>query len=674
MDQAKRLYSTAYNPLLIRPIYPLPKEVAVVGAGTIGPDIGYYLKSALPDITLYLVDVAEEPLKKAEKRLSGYIQKAVDKKKMKPERAEAVAANIVYTTDYGQIKNCTLVIEAATENIALKQKIFETIEGLVSEEAIITSNTSSIPADRIFNKMNKPERATITHFFAPAWRSLPVEVIKWEKSAQEVVDYLFWFFARTGKAPIITDNAICFMLDRIFDNWCNEAAYLLNEATAAQIDRVAQEFVFAGPFFVLNMANGNPIIMETNTLQMEEGAHYKPAPILGSVDRWLTPRPGTPVEVPDAIQSTVRDRLLGIFFSQSFDIIDRGIGTREDLNFGCQIALGFRNGPFDVMRELGEAEVKRIMEKFETERPGFPQAQADFSHYQDFNRFVLVDDINGVKVITIRRPQAMNALIHEITGEIYKVLEKYTDDPAVKGFVVTGYGTAAFSAGADIGKFPEMLGDFEASVQYARDYSLVQRFMDQMDKPVVAAINGIAVGGGLEVAIRCHSMVATQNALFQFPEITLGIVPGIGGCVVPYRRWPQAADRFHEMICAARPIKAQEAVDMGMVSKLVDDHGDLIPAAVEEVNRLKGNIPRVAEGKVDIPELEVPEAPMAGKQPLSKEAVGIAAKTVKAGAAAESFEEALEIGYRGFAETACADAAKEGISAFLEKRKPEYKK
>ena len=100
-----------------------------------------------------------------------------------------------------------------------------------------------------------------------------------------MLDYLFWFFAKTGKAPIITDNAICFVLDRIFDNWCNESAYLLNDATASQIDKVAEEFVFAGPFFVLNMANGNPIIIETNTLQMEEGAHYQPAPILASVDR-----------------------------------------------------------------------------------------------------------------------------------------------------------------------------------------------------------------------------------------------------------------------------------------------------------------------------------------------------------------------------------------------------
>ena len=674
MDQEKKLYPTSYNPLLITPAYPLPKEIAVIGAGTIGPDIGYYLKSALPGIKLYLVDVVEEPLKSAEKRLAWYMKKAVDKRKMKEEMAKAVAENIFYTTDYNQIKDCDLVIEAATENIPLKQKIFESVENIVGEDTIITSNTSSIPADRIFNKMKKPERTTITHFFAPAWRSLPVEVIRWEKASKEVVDYLFWFFAQTGKAPMITDNAICFMLDRIFDNWCNDAAYLLDDATAGQIDRVAGEFVFAGPFFVLNMANGNPIIIETNTLQMEEGPHYKPAPILGSVDRWLTPRPGTKMEISDQLKETIRDRMLGIFFSQSFDVIDRGIGTKEDLNFGCQIALGFRKGPFDVMRDLGEAEVKRIMDKFEADRPGFPQAKGPFAGYQDFKRFVLVDEIDRVKIITIRRPQAMNALTDEITDEILSVFKEYIDDPSVKGFVITGYGNSAFSAGADIGKFPGMLGDSEASIQYSRECAKVQLFMDQMEKPVVAAINGMALGGGFEVALRCHSMVAVKKAFFQFPEITLGILPGIGGCVVPYRRWPQGAELFHDMICFAKPIKAVGAKEAGMVAKVVDNQSELISAAIEEVNNLQGKITRIPDGKIDIPEIKLPDQPMAGKRPLSREAVSITAKTVKEAAAAESFADAIELGYKGFGEIACTDAAKEGISAFLEKRKPEFKK
>ena len=100
----------------------------------------------------------------------------------------------------------------------------------------------------------------------------------------------------------------------------------------------------------------------------------------------------------------------------------------------------------------------------------------------------------------------------------------------------------------------------------------------------------------------------------------------------------------------------------------------MIKEAVKEVHNIAGNITRISEGKVDIPEISIPDNPMAGKLPLSKEAISIIVKTVKAGAAANSLSGALEIGYQGSAEIACTDAAKEGISAFLQKRKPEFKK
>jgi enoyl-CoA hydratase/3-hydroxyacyl-CoA dehydrogenase len=674
MDYRKKLYPSVFNPLLIRPQRPLPQEVAVIGAGAIGPDIGYYLKSALPEMKLILVDIVEEPLKSAERRFAGYVKKALDRGKMKQTQAETILGNIVYTQDYSQIRNCDLIIEAATEKIPLKQQIFAQVEKIVSEDAIITSNTSSIPADRLFLKMKSPQRATVTHFFAPAWRNLLVEVITWDKVSQEVVNYLFWMFAATGKAPIITGNAICFALDRIFDNWCNEAACLLDIASASQIDYIAEEFVATGPFYVLNLAKGNSIIVEANTLQAEEGSHYLPAPILSSVAEWRTLRPGTPLDMPEEIKNAVRDRLLGVLFSQSFDVINRGISTLEDLNFGCQVALGFRKGPFDIMKELGEAEVKRIMAKFQAERPGFPGAEKPFSEYQDFRRHIMVDEMDKVKIITIRRPQTMNAINDEVNDEILGVLQENIDNPSVTGFVITGYGQAAFSSGADIGRFPEILGNKVAAAQYSQECAKVQLFMDSMNKPIVAAVDGFAWGGGLELAIRCHSIIATKKSTFRFPEITLGILPGIGGCIVPYRKWPQGAKIFHEMICLAKTIGAKQAADIGMVTKLADNYYDMIKEAVEEVRNLQGKVKPISEGKVDIPQVEIPEQPMAGELPLSKEAVSIAARTIRDGAAAESLARALEIGYDGFGEIACTEAAKEGISAFLEKRQPEYKK
>lgn len=664
---------TIANPLLHTPARPLPKHVAIIGAGTIGPDIGYYLKSALPDIRLTLVDVNQTAIDKALQRCQDYAKKAVAKGKMSEQQAAAVTANIGGTLDYAQLADCDWVIEAATENLALKRRIFAQVESVVSPEALITSNTSSLPAARIFAELKHKGRATVTHFFAPAWRNPAVEVIAWEQTDPAVVDYLRWLFCATGKVPLVTVDAVCFMLDRIFDNWCNEAALLLERATAAEIDSVAAEFVHAGPFFVLNLARGNPIITETNTLQAEEeGAHYTPAPIFRSVDTWVTVPPGRKVDVAAETKSAIRDRLLGILFSQSVDILDRAIGEPADLDLGCRTALGFRKGPLELMRDLGDAETQRILDRLKAERPGMPMPKQPLAAYQDFWRHVLVDDVDGVKLITLRRPEAMNALHDELTDEILAVIRRHEGDNAVKGFILTGYGARAFCAGADIGRFPAMLGDAAAATQYARDCSRLLVHLDAMQKPVVAALNGMALGGGLELAMRCHGIVALKNAWMQLPEITLGIVPGIGAMVVPYRRWPKAARAFHGMLRRAERLSAQQADELGVVDALADDLAGLMAQAAARVRALAGKPSGIAQGAVEMAPLEPVAPDAASGQPLSREVIGILEQAVRDAAAAGTLAEALETGYRAFGASACTAAAREGIGAFLEGRKPDF--
>jgi enoyl-CoA hydratase/3-hydroxyacyl-CoA dehydrogenase len=650
------------NPLLATPARPLPRSIAVIGAGTIGPDIGYYLKSALPQLRLYLVDVSRKAVDSAIQRFGEYARKAVARGKMSEAEAAAVTANLIGTLDYADIADCDWVLEAATENLALKRRIFARIESVVRPDALITSNTSSLPAAQIFAQLKHKARATVTHFFAPAWRN----------PAVEVVEYLRWVFCATGKVPLVTDDVACFMLDRIFDNWCNEAALLLDRATAAEVDSVASEFVHAGPFFVLNLARGNPIITETNTLQAdEEGEHYRPAPIFRSVDAWATVPPGKCVEVTKATAEAVRRRLLGVLFSQSVDIVDRRIGEPADLDLGCRLALGFKNGPLDLMRALGEPATGRALMGLRAERPGMPMPQCAFDAYQDFLRHILVDDVDGVKVVTLRRPEALNALHDEMTDEILAVIRRHEKDPKVTGFVIVGYGTRAFCAGADIGRFPRMLGDAPASVQYARDCSRLLLHLDRMKKPVVAALNGMALGGGFELAMRCHGIVALKRAWMQLPEITLGIVPGIGAMVVPYRRWPHAAATFNAMLRQAERLKAAQARELGVVDALAEDYSALIRIAVARVRELSGRVAAISDASVAVA-VEAVEAKAAGGQALSREVIAIMEQAIRAAAAATSFAAALEIGYQAFGKSACTAGAREGISAFQEKRPPDF--
>jgi len=662
------------NPLLATPDRDLPRTVAVIGAGTIGPDIGYYLKTALPDLKLYLVDVSQQALDGALRRFQDYSKKAVAKGKMSKANAAAVNSRIVGTLDYGDIADCDWVIEAATEDLALKRKIFAQVEAVVRPEALITSNTSSLPAAQIFSALKHKQRATVTHFFAPAWRNPVVEVIRWRKTDPAVVEYLRWLFCMTGKVPLVTDDVACFMLDRIFDNWCNEAALLLHQASAAEIDSVAADYVHAGPFFVLNLARGNPIITETNTLQAAaEGAHYSPAPVFRSVDTWLTVPPGKPIEVAPATAKAVRERLLGVLLSQSADIVDRRIGDAADLDLGCRLALGFRHGPFELMRILGPKICGRALTRLHTERPGMPMPQRVFPGYQNFLRHILVDDIDGVKIITLRRPEALNALHDDMTAEVLSVIQRHEKDPQVTGFVLVGYGTRAFCAGGDIGDFFDMLGDAWASEQYARDCSRLLVHLDQMQKPVVAALNGMALGGGFELAMRCHGIVALNTAWIQMPEVTLGIVHGIGAMVVPYRRWPHAADTFNAMLRTAERLKASRAHELGVVDFLAADYPVLIEQAVARVHELAGQVKPIPDAPVAVP-IKPVEAKSAGGQTLSRECIDLMEKAILEAAAAPTFAAALEVGYKAFGLSACTESAREGITAFKEKRQPDFSK
>lgn len=663
------------NPLLGAPVRPMPQHVAIIGAGSIGPDIGYYLKSALPGLTLTLVDLAQPAIDSALARFRSYADKAVARGRMKAPQAEAVLRNLIGTTDYDAIAGCDWVLEAATENLELKRRIFADVEQRVADDAIITSNTSSLPAAHIFAQMRNPRRATVTHFFAPAWRNPAVEVIDWEQIDPQLVEHLRRFFCETGKLPLVTSDVPCFMLDRIFDNWCNESALLLDSANAAQVDTVASDFVHAGPFFVLNLAHGNPIIIETNTLQAdEEGEHYRPAPIFASVERWLTVAPGERVPVDAAIAADVRDRLLGVLFSQSVDILDREIGEPADLDLGCRIALGFRNGPLTLMRDLGEAETARVIDRFVAERPGMPKPVRALAEYQRFERHVLTDDVDDVKVITLRRPEALNALHDEMTDEILEVIRRYENDDSVAGFVLVGYGTRAFCAGADIGRFPAMLGDEHAAVQYSRDCSRLLVHLDAMRKPVVAALNGMALGGGFELAMRAHSLVAVRGATMQLPEVTLGIVPGIGAMVVPYRRWPAAAQVFHGMLRKGEKLGAERAHELGILDALAGDYRELIATAVQRVHALVGKRQPIPDGPVEVPAFDERVERAANGMVLSATTIGLIERAVLDAAAAPTLAQALEVGYRAFGASACTAAAREGISAFGERRSPDFER
>jgi enoyl-CoA hydratase/3-hydroxyacyl-CoA dehydrogenase len=216
-----------------------------------------------------------------------------------------------------------------------------------------------------------------------------------------------------------------------------------------------------------------------------------------------------------------------------------------------------------------------------------------------------------------------------------------------------------------------VLGDAAAAVQYARDCSRLLETLDGLRKPVVAALNGMALGGGLELAMRCQGIVAVRAAYLQFPEITLGLLPGIGGLVVPFRRWPQAAAKLYAMVREAERLDAGQARELGILDAVVDDVGQLLPAAVQLIHALSRAARPTHDGPVRIAAAQPASGTVRGL-PVSRAVLAIIDRAVQDAARANSLSAALEIGYRAFGDCACTAAAREGVTAFGERRAPDF--
>src|SRR5438270_3558707 len=186
---------------------------------------------------------------------------------------------------------------------------------------------------------------------------------------------------------------------------------------------------------------------------------------------------------------------------------------------------------------------------------------------------------DGVLYVTIDRPKVLNALNGQTVEEIYRVFAEGRDDANVKAVIVTGGGEKAFVAGADINELAQKtpITGKETSERGQAVLSFIERF----PKPVIAAINGFALGGGCELALACHIRIATEKAQIGLPEVTLGIIPGYGGTQRMARLLGKG--KALELICTGDRISAAEAERIGLVNKVVP--ADQLMTVAEEMAR-----------------------------------------------------------------------------------------
>ena len=246
---------------------------------------------------------------------------------------------------------------------------------------------------------------------------------------------------------------------------------------------------------------------------------------------------------------------------------------------------------------------------------------------------------DGIAFVTINRPDKLNALNDQVMAELGQAADRITAEDAIRGVILTGAGPKAFVAGADIADLAKQ-GPFDGKARALRGQAVLRR-LETCGKPVVAAVNGFALGGGCELALACHIRIASDNAKFGQPEVKLGIAPGYGGT----QRLPRLVGkgRALQLILTGEMIDAAEAYRIGLVNKVVP----AAELAVESEKLVRGIL---AMG------------------PL---AVRLALEAVERGLDM-SLDEGLLLEANHFGLLAATADMKEGLTAFLEKRAPKF--
>ncbi|USL95978.1 enoyl-CoA hydratase/isomerase family protein [Riemerella anatipestifer] len=252
-------------------------------------------------------------------------------------------------------------------------------------------------------------------------------------------------------------------------------------------------------------------------------------------------------------------------------------------------------------------------------------------------QYLIIEKEEKIAIITINRPESLNALNATTIKELSTTLDELESDQNIRVIILTGSGSKSFVAGADIKEFSDFNTPKAEELARTGQNTLFNK-IEQLKKPVIAAVNGFALGGGLELAMACHIRYASNNAKLGLPEVTLGLIPGYGGT----QRLPKLVGKgvANEMIFSAKMISAEKAKEIGLVNE-VFSREELLPQTKLLAEAIAKNSP----------------------QGISKaiEAVNVS-----------DSNNGYEVEIKAFGELFEMEDKKEGVTAFLEKRKPNF--
>jgi enoyl-CoA hydratase/3-hydroxyacyl-CoA dehydrogenase len=581
-------------------------RVAVVGSGNIGPDVALFFARNLAryGVPVILHDVSQQALDSARNRILEKFRRGSETGVFRPGGMEAVEKSITFTQDRSMLTGCDLVVEAVTEDLAVKQSVYEEIERLVPPTAILASTTSHLEPERIFERLRRPERTLVHHFFFPAERNPLIEIVSGPKTT--VAGWCCRFYEAMGKVPVEVKGRYGYAVNPVFEGLFLAAMLLEQKGySPAVIDAVVcRAFgATAGLFTVVNLAGGNLITPESLAVYHEKIMPWFHCPatleeksVTGQ--RWRTADRGQTVSYSDDMYTEISNSLLAAYFGLACEIVESGIASIGDLEIAVELGLALKP-PFAMMNDLGPPVIRRLVETYAKSNPGF-KVPKTFGPW--VIPTVLREDRDGVAVLTIRRPKTLNAINPDVVRQVDAELTKIQGNPDIRGVVITGFGNKAFASGADLATL-NGLGSPEDARKFSSDCNRILRRLETLGKPVVCALNGLSLGGGSELAYACSVRIARKGlpVLFGQPEVRLGLIPG-GGAT---QRLPRLIDfaAAWRLLRTGAPVSGTEALQLGLIAEEVD--GDVLSRAVELARTMRPVEPRAPVVPPHLPEVDL---------------------------------------------------------------------
>lgn len=560
------------------------RGVAVLGAGNMGAGIAQ--KIAQEGIPVYLADLDPDLAARGKYKIAAMLSEAVSKKIFAVDDVKSCLDRIKTTADLEDLKNVALVIEAVFENHKVKSSLFGQLNNICASDTIFATNTSSLSVYELSIESGRPDRFGGLHFFYHPAKNKLLEVIT-PKRASESAEQALWEFARQlKKVSIRTSDSAGFAVNRFFVPWLNEAVRILEEglATIPEIEASAKDTfkIGMGPFELMNVTGLAIAYHAASSLAKTFGNFYEPATLLVKQavggNLWdlngADFSPQHEFTCNSELQRQISERLLGCIFHIATSLVEEGVASMEDTDRGATVGLRWAEGPFQMMNSIGVNRAANMVAQFSTRYPQLSVPESlDSRSWTNLPwdlSYVELNIKDSVARIAINRPEAMNALNPLITRQLNERFLEAENNPQVKSIVFEGIGKA-FVAGADIRFFVDALDEknFPRIYEFTKAGQDLFKSIAESKKPTVAFVNGIAYGGGAELALSCQKIIVGPNAQFAFPETGIGIYPGLGGTQRLPRKIGKIAARY--LIFTGQSINSEDALNLGLADASLND-------------------------------------------------------------------------------------------------------